>query len=708
MRKVSIIIPIFNTEEFLTECLNSVVNQTYKDLEVILINDGSTDRSQEIIDEFSNRDSRIISIHLSENKGVGYSRNVGVSKATGDYVYFLDSDDYLALNTIQILVENIGNHVMISGQQKRIKTKEDSKSLVREIELKESKEMKRQFKNCSLLNRLISIDFIKDNHLKFSEDVSYYSELLFIVNAMIKMDTYIYIKGCYYNKRWRNDPISNPALMQQDSDRIVTDFLEVFNDLREKYGNSEDVAHYLDRLFLNFYRRNIIKLFSQSGKINKFFRRLSTSAAKVNKEKWKEQNLHIRREFNLLLKGKQKQYVKLIRLHHFAKNIKSVIKSRSKRKIYVQLYRSLFMKMSLKERTIVFESFLGKNYSDSPKYIYEYMLNNNMNYKYVWVFNETGKNIPGNAKQVKRFSLAYYYYLGTSKYWVSNSRLPLHLNKRPDNVYLQTWHGTPLKKLVFDMNDIYSANPNYKKHFYQQSRRWDYLISPNQYSSDIFRRAFKFDKTMLEYGYPRNDILYKNNNEEFINSLKVRLGIPIDKKVILYAPTWRDDEFYEPGKYKFKLKLDLNKMKEQLGDEYVIALRMHYFIADDIDTSGLEGFAYNFSKYDDIAELYLISDILITDYSSVFFDYANLKRPILFFTYDLEKYRDTLRGFYIDMENDIPGPMLKTTEEIISAIKKIELVENEYKRKYDDFYKKFCEWDNGKATENIVAHIFNK
>lgn len=366
------------------------------------------------------------------------------------------------------------------------------------------------------------------------------------------------------------------------------------------------------------------------------------------------------------------------------------------------------MKLPLKENQIVFESFLGKNYSCSPKYIYEQMLKEKKDFKYIWIFNERGKKIPGNAKQIKRFSFQYYYYLATSKYWVSNSRLPVFLNKREGNVYLQTWHGTPLKKLVFDMNDIHSANPKYKSDFYKQSRRWDYLISPNQYSSDIFRRAFMFEEEMIEVGYPRNDILYDKNKDAHMKQIKKQLRIPSNKKVILYAPTWRDDEFYAPGKYKFQLQLDLHRLKEQLGDDYVIILRMHYFIADHIETSGLDDFVINLSHYDDIAELYLISDMLITDYSSVFFDYANLRRPILFFTYDLEKYRDTLRGFYIDMEEEVPGPLLKTTDEIIDAIKNISEVNKQYVEKYNKFYETYCQWDNGYASSKVVDIVFNE
>ena len=127
-----------------------------------------------------------------------------------------------------------------------------------------------------------------------------------------------------------------------------------------------------------------------------------------------------------------------------------------------------------------------------------------------------------------------------------------------------------------------------------------------------------------------------------------------------------------------------------MSEEYVILVRTHYFIADNLDLSRFNKFAYNVSYYDDIAELYLISDILITDYSSVFFDFANLKRPILFYTYDLKKYSSVLRGFYIDIEKEVPGPLLFTTEEVIDNIKNIDRISEEYKEKYDAFYNRFC------------------
>ncbi len=160
------------------------------------------------------------------------------------------------------------------------------------------------------------------------------------------------------------------------------------------------------------------------------------------------------------------------------------------------------------------------------------------------------------------------------------------------------------------------------------------------------------------------------------------------------------------GKYKFNLKLDLKQMKSKLREDYVLILRLHYLIADSINLEGVEDFAYNLSSYDDISELYLVSDVLITDYSSVFFDYANLHRPILFFTYDIENYRDMLRGFYFDFEHLAPGPLLKESDEVIAAIESIDQLSENYKQRFMKFNERFCALEDGNAAKRIVEHVF--
>lgn len=396
--------------------------------------------------------------------------------------------------------------------------------------------------------------------------------------------------------------------------------------------------------------------------------------------------------------------------------IKQLIFRIRRGKLVQKMYRVAFSvtsKLPGNNKLIIFESFHGRQYSDSPRAIYEYMKEAHPEYQLYWAADRRYLNIfqEKNLPHVKRLSLKWIFLMARAKYWVINTRLPLWIKKPKQTVYLQTWHGTPLKKLGVDIDDVKmpgTDTDNYKQNFVFEAGKWDYLVSPNSYSTDIFKRAFQFKKDVLETGYPRNDYLINNNKPEEIQKVKQRLGITVDKKVILYAPTWRDNQFYEKGKYKFNIELNLQHLKDEFGDTYVILLRMHYLVAESLNLEGYESFVKDFSEYEDIRELYLVSDILITDYSSVFFDYANLNRPILFFVYDLEDYRDNLRGFYLDFENKAPGPLVRTTEEIIQEIKAIEQNGFKTNQKFNRFYQEFCYLEDGKATKRVVSNILFK
>lgn len=708
MGKISVIIPVYNTEKYVESCLQSVTAQTYQDIEILIINDNSNETCTSLINQAMDRDSRIQVFHFQSMQGVAAARNYGITKASGDYVYFLDSDDYLPEKTLELLVNHIGNSPMIRGKI-RSTNFSNGMAIILEGIFKTKIFDKNRYnliKNSSALNFLFKKSFVFHNELQFAEDVHLYSDLAFMVPALLEVEEIPFLKEAIYFKRRRNDPIRNPSLSQQDTEMKIKSFLQMYNTLKNKYGGYEIAADYLDTKLLNFYRKDIVTFFQDENHISKVFLSLTDAMRKVNTFRLKKYNWVLKNEVRTLSTGNIKKYKRINKRHQNLRDARKGVKT--KQQFNVLVYKKLFMKMSMKNNLVFIESFSGKSYSDNPKYIYQYMLNQNMEYNFVWGMNEK-KNIPGNPKQIPRLSLRYFYYLARARYWISNVRMPGYLDKRDGNVFLQTWHGTPLKRLATDMDEVQmpgTNTANYKLNFLKESSKWDYLISPNQYSSDIFRRAFQYDNRMLEFGYPRNDILYQKNTESSIAVLKNKMALPEDKKIVLYAPTWRDDEFYSRGNYKFRLQLDLEKMQRQLGDEYVVVLRMHYLIASQMDISDFTGFAYDFSDYDDVAELYLVSDILITDYSSVFFDYANLKRPILFFTYDLDKYRDQLRGFYIDIEKELPGPLVKTTDEIIDSIENIDDIQETYQEQYNAFFDRFCKWDDGHASENIVKSVF--
>jgi len=386
------------------------------------------------------------------------------------------------------------------------------------------------------------------------------------------------------------------------------------------------------------------------------------------------------------------------------------------RKVFVVLV-SYFTKIFLilagylpaRKKMIMFESFSGRQYSCNPRAIYEYMVENHPEYEMYWSIDRRhADNFKEyQLKTVKRYSVKWLYVLGFSRFWVINGRMPLTIPKPRHTRYIQTWHGTPLKKLVFDMKEVHMANADtekYKENFYKESRGWDVLLSPNHYSTEIFKRAFRFDKEIVEAGYPRNDVLYTGNSLENIQRIKERLGLPLDKKVILYAPTWRDNQFYRVGQYKFDLPIDLKELQKRYGQNTIILLRMHYLVAENFDLRPYEGFAYDFSQKVDINDLYLVSDLLITDYSSVFFDYANVLRPMLFYTYDIEEYRDVLRGFYFDIEKEVPGPLVKEMTGLIKVLDEFHQLGEFalYRERYQEFYQKYCYLEDGKASKRVV------
>lgn len=777
--KVSIVMPFHKGLHFLEDALESLKEQTYKNFELLLVCDHIEEDINPLLKEYENN-INIKVFHLDGKTGVAAARNMGLSNAEGELIYFLDSDDYLEIDALEILVntQEMDNSDVVYGKKswtwfsrelylRKLYNEEeedeengadesdadsnsnednsddntfsdddsddsrddeednnanenltDEENILLErqnLELRQRKAFyelvsrRKSIRSITVLHVLIKRSLIRDNNIRFNEDIIFLSDYPFLLQVLDKAELFNRNMESIYVKRNHNDSVNFPSLSQTKGSKSFGEYVSTYEYAKTLIAPDSDLRMCLDKKIVNYSVWHFapkLKRQSKNDSVKECFEIIHGLIKNMDKDLIKSYKGYKRIVLKAFVSGNIKRAKRIVIIRLGRKKIIKFFKN--KRESPKFLYRKVFLKItSVKDNWVFCESFFGKSYSDSPKYIYEYLQKNYPGkYRFIWVIDNKKSKVPYKHRKVKRFSIRYCYYLARCKYYIFNSRQPVWIKKREGNVFLQTWHGTPLKKLVFDLEDINSATPRYKKQTYKQSRSWDYLIAANQYSSDIFRRCFMYDKVMLETGYPRNDIMHYDNKEEFARELKEKLGIPKDKKTILYAPTWRDDEYYTKGQYKFSLKLDLNLMRERMGDEYVILLRTHYFIADSLDVTGLEDFAYNFSDYDDISELYLISDYLITDYSSVFFDYANLKRPMLFFTYDLEKYRDVLRGFYIDIEEELPGPLLFTTEEIIDAFGRIDEIEEEYRDKFDVFYEKYCSWEDGHASRKVANQVF--
>ncbi|HZC42334.1 MAG TPA: bifunctional glycosyltransferase family 2 protein/CDP-glycerol:glycerophosphate glycerophosphotransferase [Streptosporangiaceae bacterium] len=353
---------------------------------------------------------------------------------------------------------------------------------------------------------------------------------------------------------------------------------------------------------------------------------------------------------------------------------------------------------------VLLVSWKGKQCTDNPRGIAEELRRRGDDREHIWAVNDYSAAAPPGSRVVLTGTEEYFEALARCRYVISNDDMLSYFRKREDQVYLQTWHGTPLKRIGFDIGrPQFASGTAYFDHLASDVAKWDLLLSQNPFSTPILRRAFRFEGEICEYGYPRNDVLARG--EPVAGQIRRRLGIPDGKRVVLYAPTWRDNQFYASGKYRFDLRLDLERAWQVLGSDYVVLVRGHHHMASDVPASSRPGFVINVTAYPDISELFLISDVLITDYSSAMFDFAVTGRPMLFFTYDLAAYRDQLRGFYFDLEAEAPGPLLATSDEVLAAVTETDSLGPAYADSYRAFAAKYCPLDDGKAGARVCDRL---
>ena len=349
------------------------------------------------------------------------------------------------------------------------------------------------------------------------------------------------------------------------------------------------------------------------------------------------------------------------------------------------------------DKKLVFFSAHSRKYNDSPRALYEYMINHPKykDYIFVWGLEDPEHSIiPGPAIKVKADTLAYFKYTMKAKYWITcvNIERSLHFKKKECR-YLNTWHGTPFKHVGNDAGE--------RKDF--DFRAIDLFCYASEYEKVIFKRAFQVrEEAMIPTGLPRNDELYKITEEKILG-IKKKLNLPLDKKVILYAPTWRDS-IDKGATYSIKPPIDTNKWTKELGDDYVVLFRTHGY------TNKLLGITFNdtildYSAYPTINDLFAVSDILISDYSAAMADFSILERPILCFAYDYEQYRKE-RGLYLDYDREMPSGILRTEDEVLNYIMQMDYWKECEKTK--KMIKDKITYYGGHATETCLEKLFEK
>lgn len=377
-------------------------------------------------------------------------------------------------------------------------------------------------------------------------------------------------------------------------------------------------------------------------------------------------------------------------------------------------YECYRRKLKIKECTILYESYWGRGMLCNPYALFLELLHNPQfkEYEHVWVLDNLEMHqdliykyaVYPNVKFVQFLKQDYLKALAQAKYLITNTTFYTFFHKREEQVFINTWHGIPLKKLGFDIPDGKIESYNTVRNFLQA----DYLISTDPFLTEIYMRAYKLDglytNKIIQEGYPRLDLLVRHSQEEYIDVLR-SLGVSVatDKKIILYAPTWR-----EPENDSLHIKDILKKyqqVKEQIEaivPQYQVLVKVHQFVYEQIKGSAYPN--YIIPATIDANEVLPIADILLGDYSSIYFDYLYFERPILFYIPDLDDYAN-YRGLYNPIEA-LPGPASKKLEEIIRWLTEIDKIAVEYRPKLIEAKCQFCGKNVGQIAKKIVDIVF--
>ncbi len=348
---------------------------------------------------------------------------------------------------------------------------------------------------------------------------------------------------------------------------------------------------------------------------------------------------------------------------------------------------------------MVFVSFGGRKYDDSPRAIFESIIRNKLfdDFELVWAFIEPEKHDVPRAVKIRIDTPKYFLTLLRSRVWITNSSMTRGLHFKGKNTFLlNTWHGSAIKRMG---TDIDGSNTSFKISGENQT---DIMLAQGEYDVKLFSRVFgiipeKFRIT----GLPRNDELVWNNNSEVQLELKKKLGIAEKKKIILYAPTYREFNKDALNNCVMEAPIDVELWRRELGDDYVLLFRAHYEVVKLLNVSD-DGFVKNVSSYPQLNDLILVSDLLVSDYSSIFFDYAITGKPMFCYAYDYERYSRE-RGLYFDIREKLGCEHLEDEKKLIEAIKTIEI--HERKAVTESFRSQYVQ-EYGNASEKAAAIIF--
>jgi CDP-glycerol glycerophosphotransferase len=366
---------------------------------------------------------------------------------------------------------------------------------------------------------------------------------------------------------------------------------------------------------------------------------------------------------------------------------------------YVRKLRYQPGRLPIQKGVVLFDSFNGKVIGDNPLDIFLELQKVRPDMKFYWTVG-SHTQAPEGATGVRFESKQWLDLLASADYIVANTSLPWYFRKATGQTYLQTWHGTPLKRLVQDIPPG-SLTKSYLDTMDREAAAWDYLISPSPFCSEVLPQAFGYRGKVLETGYPRNDRLTTHTSADR-QKIRETLGVSDSKTLlILYAPTWRDYKRTATGNWDLVSYLEPDI---KLPEGFQIMFRGHTN-THNVNSAKAAGAALDVTKYPDVTELYIAADVLITDYSSVMFDFTVTGKPVIFLAPDLERY-ESERGFYFDFERTAPGPIVTSEQQVIEILSKLPETAKSFQKPYKDWQQKFNSLEDGKAAKRVIGAVW--
>ncbi|MGW5432097.1 bifunctional glycosyltransferase/CDP-glycerol:glycerophosphate glycerophosphotransferase [Streptomyces sp. NPDC004059] len=698
MPRFSVIVPAYKVQAYLSECLDSVLSQSYPDLELIAVDDCSPDACGAIIDEYAARDARVRPVHLAENRGLGRARNAGLAEATGDYLLFLDSDDTLTPDALRAIADRIKD----SGEPDVLvydyaRTYWDGRAVRNQLAgtLTEQGPAPFRLEDRPGLLRVLMVawnkayrrEFVEAHGFAFPrgyyEDTPWTFPVLMTAESIATLD-----RVCVHYRQRRQGNILGTT------SRRHFDLFEQYDRVFAYVEEHPELARWRPELFRRmidhyatvFTKRNRLP----RGSHGEFLRR-----ARAHYRRYRVPGTRMRRR-NILVRFGLHRTFRAFRLVSAMRRrtIKAAVKpARAVRTGVLRLHYRIQLRLPVRADRAVFTSGAGRGHGGDPAALEEAFRTHAPHIHTAWIARPGHEHtVPPGPRRLRPGSAAYWTALARAKYLVTDDVLDPDLRKRPGQILLQTRQGTPLKHMGLDLQERPAAARD--TDFARLLRgvdQWDLLLSGNRHSTLTWERVLPGRYTTLEYGAPRNDVFQRATSAD-VARLRASLGIPEGAVAILYAPTHRD---YLRTQHPL---LDLERIVRRLGPRFVILARTH----GDRCPEGPR--VIDVRDHPSVQSLCLASDALVTDYSSIMFDYAGLDRPIVVHTGDWEAYR-AARGTYFDLRTFPPGAVAHSEDELIDIFATGHWRGSRSTQLRAAFRQRFCPYDDGRAAERVVRHV---